>query len=33
MKPGEEARILEQVVMAAPGRDIRMLSPGAVLTV
>jgi cAMP phosphodiesterase len=33
MKPGEDARILEQVVMAAPGRDIRMLSPGAVLTV
>lgn len=33
MKPGEEARILEQVVEAAPGKDINMLSRGTVLTV
>ncbi len=33
MKPGEEARILEQVIKAAPGKNIRMLSRGTVLTV
>jgi len=33
MKPGEEERILEQVISAAPDRNIRMLSPGTVLTV
>ena len=33
MKPGEEARILEQVRQAAPGKDIRMLAAGTVLTV
>lgn len=33
MKPGEEDRILEQVIRAAPERNIRMLSPGTVLTV
>ncbi len=33
MKPGEEARILEQVVRQAPGKDIHMLSRGTVLTV
>ena len=33
MKPGEEARILEQVVAAAPDKNIRMLSRGTILTV
>ena len=33
MKPGEEARILEQVREAAPGKNIRMLSAGTVLTI
>jgi len=33
MKPGEEARILEQVVKAAPGKNINMLSRGTILTV
>lgn len=33
MKPGEEATILEQVLRAAPDRNIQMLSSGAVLTV
>ena len=33
MKPGEEARILEQVKRAAPGKDIRMLSAGTILTI
>jgi len=33
MKPGEEARILEQVVKAAPDKKINMLSRGTVLTV
>ncbi len=33
MKPGEEARILEQVTRAAPGKNIRMLSSGTILTV
>jgi len=33
MKPGEEDRILKQVVKAAPGQNIRMLSRGTVLTV
>lgn len=33
MKPGEEARILEQVTAAAPDKNIRMLSRGTVLTV
>ncbi|NIV17995.1 MAG: MBL fold metallo-hydrolase [Woeseiaceae bacterium] len=33
MKPGEEDRILEQVIKAAPGKNIRMLSRGTVLTV
>ena len=33
MKPGEEDRILEQVVEAAPDRNIQMLSRGTVLTV
>ena len=33
MKPGEETRILEQVVAAAPDKNIRMLSRGTVLTV
>jgi ribonuclease BN (tRNA processing enzyme) len=33
MKPGEESRILEQVVKAAPGRNIRMLSRGTIHTV
>ena len=31
MKPGEEDRIFEQVVDAAPDKDIRMLSAGTVL--
>ena len=33
MKPGEEDKILAQVVAAAPDRNIRMLSRGTVLTV
>ncbi|HEY5643074.1 MAG TPA: 3',5'-cyclic-nucleotide phosphodiesterase [Woeseiaceae bacterium] len=33
MKPGEEDRIFRQVIEAAPGRNIRMLSRGTVLTV
>lgn len=33
MKPGEETRILEQVIQAAPGKNIHMLSRGTVLTV
>ena len=33
MKPGEEARILKQVVSAAPDKNIQMLSRGTVLTV
>ena len=33
MKPGEERRIYEQVVKAAPDKNIRMLSAGTVLTV
>lgn len=33
MKPGEEDKILEQVVAAAPDRNIRMLERGTVLTV
>jgi len=33
MKPGEEARIFEQVVKAAPDKNIQMLSRGTVLTV
>jgi len=33
MKPGEEARILDQVTRAEPARNIQMLSRGTVLTV
>lgn len=33
MKPGEEEAILEQVIQAAPGKNIHMLSRGTVLTV
>jgi ribonuclease BN (tRNA processing enzyme) len=33
MKPGEEKRIFRQVQNATPGRDIRMLAAGTVLTV
>jgi cAMP phosphodiesterase len=33
MKPGEESRILKQVLHAAPGKNIQMLSRGTVLTV
>jgi cAMP phosphodiesterase len=33
MKPGEEDRILEQVIEAAPGKNIQMLSRGTILTV
>jgi len=33
MKPGEEARILKQVVAAAPDKNIQMLSRGTVLTI
>ena len=33
MKPGEEETILEQVIKAAPGKNIQMLSRGTVLTV
>jgi len=33
MKPGEEDRILQQVVRAAPGKNIRMLSRGTIIDV
>ena len=33
MKPGEEDRILSQVIEAAPGKNIRMLSRGTVIDV
>jgi hypothetical protein len=33
MKPGEESRIFEQVLAAAPDKNIQMLSRGTVLTV
>lgn len=33
MKPGEEGRILEQVVAAAPDKNIQMLSRGTILSV
>jgi cAMP phosphodiesterase len=33
MKPGEEQRILEQMVAHVPNRRIRMLTPGTVLSV
>ena len=33
MKPGEEDRIFEQVISAAPDRNIHMLSRGTILTV
>jgi hypothetical protein len=33
MKPGEEGRILEQVIEAAPGKNIQMLSRGTILNV
>lgn len=33
MKPGEESRILKQVVRAAPDKNIQMLSRGTILTV
>ena len=33
MKPGQEERILRQVIEAAPDKNIRMLSRGKVLTV
>ena len=33
MKPGEEDRILDQVIEAAPGKNIQMLSRGTILTV
>jgi ribonuclease BN (tRNA processing enzyme) len=33
MKPGEESRILKQVVKAAPDKNIQMLSRGTILTV
>jgi len=33
MKPGEEDRILDQVIEAAPGKNIKMLSRGTILTV
>jgi hypothetical protein len=33
MKPGEEKRIYEQVMKAAPDKNIKMLSLGTVLTV
>ena len=33
MKPGEETRILEQVIKAAPDKNIHMLSRGTILTV
>ena len=33
MKPGEESRIYDQVLAAAPDKNIKMLSRGTVLTV
>lgn len=33
MKPGEETRIFDQVIRAAPDKNIRMLSRGTILTV
>ena len=33
MKPGEESRILDQVLRAAPDKNIQMLSRGTILTV
>ena len=33
MKPGEEGRILQQVVAAAPDKNIQMLSRGTILSV
>ena len=33
MKPGEEERIYEQVMQAAPDKNIRMLSRGTILKV
>jgi len=33
MKPGEEDKIYEQVLKAAPEKNIKMLSRGTVLTV
>ena len=33
MKPGEEERILRQVISAAPGKNIRMLARGTVIDV
>lgn len=33
MKPGEEERILQQVIAAVPDKNIRMLSRGTVITV
>jgi hypothetical protein len=33
MKPGEEDRILEQVIRAAPAKNIQMLSRGTILSV
>jgi len=33
MKPGEEENILDQVIKAAPGKNIKMLSRGTILTV
>jgi ribonuclease BN (tRNA processing enzyme) len=33
MKPGEEDRIFEQVIAAAPDKNIRMLSRGTILTI
>lgn len=33
MKPGEEKRIQEQVMLAAPDKNIRMLSRGTIITV
>ncbi len=33
MKPGEESRIFDQVIAAAPDKNIQMLWPGTILTV
>ena len=33
MKPGEEARILQQVLEASPAKNIKMLSAGTIITV
>jgi hypothetical protein len=33
MKPGEEEKILDQVIEAAPDKNIKMLSRGTVITV